>query len=134
MVKSRATEAYLAGNKAAAKKLSLIANELNTSVAKLHTKAASNLFESRNNSTVPGTIDLHGLHPHECISQLEASLKKMLDAGYRGRCLVVTGTGNHSKSKGRIHAPVWEYLLSRGFRIRDATMEDGKGGVISFVI
>ncbi|KAL2915497.1 hypothetical protein HK105_204898 [Polyrhizophydium stewartii] len=44
----RATEAYLAGNKAAARAFSLSAKQLNDRVEQLHANAAQRIFESRN--------------------------------------------------------------------------------------
>lgn len=129
---SRATEAYLSGNKAAAKKLSLAAQELNTQLQSLHTTASNAIFKHRNNTE--GVIDLHGLHPDECIAHVKIALHEYKSRGFSGKILVVVGTGHHSKRGGKIGGVVLEYLKGAGYRPKEATMGDGRGGMLSINI
>lgn len=131
----RATEAYLSGNKAAAKKLSLLAADMNTQVASLHSTAASRIFSERNKND-NGVIDMHGLHPNECVQHLKSAIHNLVVTKYTGRVLVVTGTQHHSRKGARsIYPVIWDYLEQQTkFRPKEATMPDGRGGVISFQI
>ncbi|KAJ3171841.1 hypothetical protein HDU87_008229 [Geranomyces variabilis] len=131
----RATEAYLAGNKAAAKAFSLGAHRLNERVQELHRHAGQKIFESRNSGPSSGasadsTIDLHGLHPTEAVEMLETSIAKLRRESFTGRLLIVTGAGHHSRGqKAKLLPAIRDYLYKSGLRAQEASMKDGKGGM-----
>jgi DNA-nicking Smr family endonuclease len=110
-----------------------MAAEMNTQVANLHSTASSKIFSQRNTNN--GVIDMHGLHPTECITHLKSALNNLKTSGYNGRVLVVTGTGHHSRKGAKsIYPVIKEYLINNNFKPKDATMSDGRGGVFSFLI
>ncbi|KAJ3162704.1 hypothetical protein HDU86_003677 [Geranomyces michiganensis] len=139
----RATEAYLAGNKAAAKAFSLGAHRLNERVQELHRHAGQKIFESRNSgplsrassASADSTIDLHGLHPAEAVEMLGTSIAKLKRESFTGRLLIVTGTGHHSRGqKAKLLPAIRDYLYKSGLRAQEASMKDGKGGMFSLQI
>ncbi|KAI8907483.1 hypothetical protein DFJ77DRAFT_434622 [Powellomyces hirtus] len=135
----RATEAYLAGNKAAAKAFSLGAHRLNERVQELHRQAGQRIFESRNTTSSikdgSQTIDLHGLHPDEAVEMVEASIARLKREMFTGRVVIVTGTGNHSRGqKAKVLPAIREYLYRVGLRAQEASMTDGRGGIFTLQI
>ena len=122
----------MAGNKAAARALSLSANQLNNQVSELHHQAASKIFQERNQNLSEGepVCDLHGLHPLEAIEMLDETIKKLTQRRYKGRVLIVTGTGHHSRGKSKVFPAVKSHLQASGWRPTDATLNDGKGGLL----
>ena len=140
----QATEAYLSGNKAAARALSMSAKQLNDQVEQLHGEAAKAIFNNRNASLASTsvlnketsnsqdyTIDLHGLHPTEAIDMLRGSLEKLKRRQFVGQVCIITGTGHHSRTnRAKVLPMVRQYLKTSGWNPKDATLEDGKGGLI----
>ena len=132
----RATEAYLAGNKAAARQLSLTAHQLNSQVSSLHSEAARTIFNQRNQHLYQNSndkdviIDLHGLHPTESIDILDESIKSLLGRKYRGKVVIVTGTGHHSRGRAKVLPVVRSHLEKCGWKPRDASLSDGRGGML----
>lgn len=136
----RATEAYLSGNKAAAKAFSLGAHRLNERVQELHRQAGQRIFESRNTvSAQPSgserVIDLHGLHPSEACEMLEVTIGRLQREGYSGHIVVITGTGHHSRGqKAKVLPAIREYLHGVGFRYEEGSMKDKRGGIFTIMI
>ncbi|KAJ3308358.1 hypothetical protein HDV04_001362 [Boothiomyces sp. JEL0838] len=130
----RATEAYLAGNKAAARALSLSAHQLNNQLSYLNNKAASKIFSERNKHMVSSSgvpvIDLHGLHPVEAVEHLDNMLQDFVTQRYKGKVIIITGTGHHSRGKSKVYPYVKSHLDGKGWRPREGTLEDGKGGML----
>ena len=130
-----ATSAFVSGNKAAAKDFSIQARELNERMQALHQTAAMKIYEARNARLKSDenhfVIDLHGLHPTEAIDIVEDELKKLGTKRYQGDVYIVTGTGNHSRGRSaKVLPEVRDYLSQTGRRVREATMKDGRGGVL----
>ncbi|KAJ3344873.1 hypothetical protein HDU91_007525, partial [Kappamyces sp. JEL0680] len=128
----QATQAYLSGNKAAARALSMTAHQLNSQVSSLHQDAARSIFVKRNTaiSTTSPVIDLHGLHASEAIDLLEESLKSLAGRGYRGKVVLVTGTGHHSRGRVKVLPAIRQHLEQTGRQPKDASLSDGRGGML----
>ncbi|KAI9103249.1 hypothetical protein DFS34DRAFT_576563 [Phlyctochytrium arcticum] len=136
----RATEAYLAGNKAAAKAFSLQAHALNDEVTELHREAGARIFAERNqvfstrgtNNGQESSVDLHGLHPNEAVDMLETTLRQLRQERFNGQLVVVTGTGHHSQGqRARIYPAVKNFLREKNFSFKEGSMVDGRGGMFS---
>ncbi|TPX63216.1 hypothetical protein SpCBS45565_g06756 [Spizellomyces sp. 'palustris'] len=133
----RATEAYISGNKAAAKAFSLGAHRLNERVQELHRQAGVRIFEERNkagtNSDPAGhMIDLHGLHPTEAVEMLEVTIGKLRREHFGGHVVAVTGTGHHSRGqKAKVLPAIRDYLHRVGLKAQEGTMRDGRGGMFT---
>ncbi|KAJ3407354.1 hypothetical protein CcCBS67573_g01310 [Chytriomyces confervae] len=130
----RAAEAYRSGNMAAAKKFSQEGHRLDGIVSQYNAKASSDIFQTRNaSSAVSDTermLDLHGLHGNEAIYFLDESLARLKKERFVGVVSVVTGTGHHSQSSIAKIAPlIRDYLRKEGLRYKEATLEDGRGGL-----
>ncbi|KAF8703198.1 hypothetical protein HU200_031985 [Digitaria exilis] len=69
-----ASNAFLRGDHAAAKELSLRAQEERTAAEKLNNKAAEEIFRLRNRNNDIWKIDMHGLHASEAVAVLEKHL------------------------------------------------------------
>ncbi|CAL5027330.1 unnamed protein product [Urochloa decumbens] len=69
-----ASNAFLRGDHAAAKKLSLRAQEERAAAEKLNNKAAEEIFHLRNSNNDIWKIDMHGLHASEAVAALERHL------------------------------------------------------------
>eukprot|EP00891_Asterochloris_glomerata_P009151 jgi/Astpho2/9151/Aster-x0843 len=106
----QATQAYLAGNKAAAKELGAKGREHSEQMKKAHAAASENIFQQRNSRLQSaavfnknGTImlDLHGLHVSEGLKILSREISQ-LQSNSKGRVPVkvniLTGTGHHTKA------------------------------------
>ncbi|KAL6843560.1 hypothetical protein ACP4OV_026622 [Aristida adscensionis] len=65
-----ASNAFLRGDHAAAKELSLRAQEERAAAEKLNNKAAEEIFRLRNSNNDIWKIDMHGLHASEAIAVL----------------------------------------------------------------
>lgn len=130
----RATEAYLSGNKAAARAFSLKANQLNEQVSLLHSEAAKSIFNERNtklfSSNGEAVVDLHALHPLEAIGLLDDSIKTLTAKRYKGRLIIVTGTGHHSRGRVKVLPAIRAHLESGGWKPKEASLSDGKGGML----
>ena len=131
----KATQAYLQGNKAAAKALSLAAAQTNTQVEQLHNEAATKIFQTRNSAILDkgeATIDLHGLHPNESVKMVQQNLETLQKMRYKGKVSIITGTGHHSNTqqKAKVSDVVWKYLSKAGHNPVEGTMNDRFGGII----
>lgn len=125
------------GNKAAAKKLSLAAHNLNTQLSNLNSVAATRIFQQRNSNLANNSepvVDLHGLHPNEAIDILNETIRKYSTSGFRGKIVIVTGTGHHSRGNSKLLPAVRAFLQQGGYRPRDATISDGRGGILTIEI
>uniref|UniRef100_A0A0A9F369 Smr domain-containing protein n=1 Tax=Arundo donax TaxID=35708 RepID=A0A0A9F369_ARUDO len=69
-----ASNAFLRGDHAAAKGLSLRAQEERAAAEKLNNKAAEEIFRHRNSNNDIWKIDMHGLHASEAVAVLERHL------------------------------------------------------------
>lgn len=69
-----ASNAFLRGDHAAAKELSLRAQEERATAEKLNNKAAEEIFRHRNSNNDIWKIDMHGLHASEAVAVLERHL------------------------------------------------------------
>ncbi|KAJ3317977.1 hypothetical protein HDV06_001009 [Boothiomyces sp. JEL0866] len=131
---NRATEAYLAGNKAAARALSLSAHQLNNQLSYLNNQAANKIFSERNKHVISSSgvrvIDLHGLHPVEAVEHLDNMLQNIVTQRYKGKVVIITGTGHHSRGKSKVFPHVKKHLEVKGWRPKEGTLEDGKGGML----
>lgn len=123
----QARQAYLVGNKALAKELSVKGQLYNLRMKAAHGKAKENIYRQRNptSSYGPGQaplIDLHGLHVSEAIPILKQELSFLRSTaratGERGQVLVCVGTGHHTKGSrtpARLPLAVEQFLLDQGF-------------------
>lgn len=80
-------------------------------------------------SGVP-VIDLHGLHPVEAVEHLDNMLQDFVTQRYKGKVIIITGTGHHSRGKSKVYPYVKSHLDGKGWRPREGTLEDGKGGML----
>lgn len=100
----------------------------------LHSQAAKNIFKQRNSnldsSRRDAVIDLHGLHPNEAVDILSDTLNGLVAKSYRGKVIIVTGTGHHSRGRVKVLPAVKQYLEQRGWKPKDASLGDGKGGML----
>ncbi|KAJ4792739.1 CTC-interacting domain 7 [Rhynchospora pubera] len=123
----QARQAYLIGNKALAKELSVKGQLYNLQMKAAHGKAKENIYRQRNptSSYGPGQvpfIDLHGLHVSEAIHILKQELSILKSTaratGERSHLLVCVGTGHHTKGSrtpARLPMAVEQFLLDQGF-------------------
>ncbi|GJP36652.1 hypothetical protein CLOM_g21136 [Closterium sp. NIES-68] len=124
----QATQAYLAGNKAAAKELSARGQWHNEQMKAAHAKASDAIFRTRNAASGylsggPGdggearVLDLHGLHVGEAIPMLKREIAAMRNAArstqQRQQVYVCVGTGHHTKGRAPLRLPlaVERYLV-----------------------
>lgn len=119
----QATQAYLIGNKALAKELSLKGQLYSMKMKEAHGKARETIYRQRN----PGAtgqdrlIDLHGLHVNEAIHILKHELSTLRStarsAGKRLQVMICVGTGHHTKGSrtpARLPVAVEQYLVDQG--------------------
>ncbi|XP_043703862.1 polyadenylate-binding protein-interacting protein 7-like isoform X2 [Telopea speciosissima] len=123
----QARQAYLIGNKALAKELSVEGQVHNMHMKAAHVKAQESIYRHRNpvapefHGCVRGQermIDLHGLHVSEAIRVLknELSILRGLarSAAQRLQVYICVGTGHHTKGSrtpARLPVAVEQYLL-----------------------
>ncbi|CAD5194782.1 unnamed protein product [Musa acuminata subsp. malaccensis] len=127
----QARQAYLIGNKALAKELSLKGQLYNMQMKAAHEKAKETIYQRRNpSSEVLGCsrgqdhlIDLHGLHVGEAIHVLHRELRAMRNtaraAGQQLHALICVGTGHHTKGSrtpARLPVAIEQYLVEEGLR------------------
>ncbi|XP_062228445.1 polyadenylate-binding protein-interacting protein 7-like [Phragmites australis] len=119
----QARQAYLVGNKALAKELSMKGQAYNAQMKAAHEKAREAIYRQRNPvSSQRGSdhlIDLHGLHVSEAIHILKvelAALKGARATGERMQVMVCVGTGHHTKGSrtARLPIAVEQFLLDEG--------------------
>ncbi|KAL2235974.1 polyadenylate-binding protein-interacting protein 7-like [Sesamum indicum] len=118
----QARQAYLIGNKALAKELSLKGQLHNMQMKAAHGKAQETIYRQRNSDIQTNgrerMIDLHGLHVSEAIHVLKRELAVMKNAARSmDQCLlayICVGTGHHTKGSrtpARLPTAVQRYLL-----------------------
>ncbi|THU45866.1 hypothetical protein C4D60_Mb02t22490 [Musa balbisiana] len=127
----QARQAYLIGNKALAKELSMKGQLYNMQMKAAHEKAKETIYQKRNpSSEILGCsrgqdhlIDLHGLHVGEAIHVLHRELRAMRNtaraAGQQLHALICVGTGHHTKGSrtpARLPVAIEQYLVEEGFR------------------
>lgn len=100
---SKATKAYLAGNKALAKDLGAKGRWCCDKMKECHAVAAEGIFQDRNKRFrntklgVPQVLDLHGLHMSEASRILHRELECLSKLGKLQSVSVLVGTGHHTK-------------------------------------
>ncbi|KAG6417067.1 hypothetical protein SASPL_119217 [Salvia splendens] len=117
-----ARQAYLVGNKALAKELSIKGQLHNVQMKAAHGKAQESIFCQRNSDIQTNgreqMIDLHGLHVSEAIHVLKRELAVMKNAArsmdQRLLVYICVGTGHHTRgarTPARLPTAVQRYLL-----------------------
>ncbi|KAL3844295.1 hypothetical protein ACJIZ3_001698 [Penstemon smallii] len=118
----QARQAYLIGNKALAKELSIKGQLHNMQMKAAHGKAQESIYRQRN-SDIPTNgrermIDLHGLHVSEAIHVLKREMAVMKNAArsadQRLLVYICVGTGHHTRgarTPARLPTAVQRYLL-----------------------
>lgn len=122
----QARQAYLIGNKALAKELSVKGQLHNMHMKAAHGKAQESIYRQRNPEMQQGNgrggqermIDLHGLHVSEAIHVLKHELgvlrSNARSADQRVQVYICVGTGHHtrgSRTPARLPVAVQRYLL-----------------------
>ncbi|KAL2489585.1 CTC-interacting domain 7 [Forsythia ovata] len=118
----QARQAYLIGNKALAKELSIKGQLHNMQMKAAHGKAQESIYRQRNSEMQANgrekMIDLHGLHVSEAIHVLKRELAVMRNAArsanQRLLVYICVGTGHHtrgSRTPARLPTAVQRYLL-----------------------
>ncbi|PIN21615.1 hypothetical protein CDL12_05694 [Handroanthus impetiginosus] len=118
----QARQAYLIGNKALAKELSIKGQVLNMQMKAAHGKAQESIYRQRNPEMQANgrerMIDLHGLHVSEAIHVLKRELAVLRNAArsadQRILAYICVGTGHHtrgSRTPARLPTAVQHYLL-----------------------
>ncbi|GAA0184532.1 hypothetical protein LIER_31820 [Lithospermum erythrorhizon] len=120
----QARQAYLIGNKALAKELSVKGQLHNMQMKEAHGKAQESIYRQRNpGMQVKGSghermIDLHGLHVSEAIHVLKRELAVLRNAArsanQRLQVYICVGTGHHTRgarTPARLPIAVQRYLL-----------------------
>ncbi|XP_074335285.1 polyadenylate-binding protein-interacting protein 7-like [Apium graveolens] len=123
----QARQAYLVGNKALAKELSMKGQLHNMQMKAAHAKAQDSIYRQRNPLGVDiqgngrgqeRVIDLHGLHVSEAIHILKRDLAVLRSAArsvdQRWQVYICVGTGHHtrgSRTPSRLPTAVQRYLL-----------------------
>ncbi|KAF7830402.1 pentatricopeptide repeat-containing protein [Senna tora] len=123
----QARQAYLVGNKALAKELSVKGQLHNMHMKAAHGKAQESIYRQRNPVSLEmqgngrgheRMIDLHGLHVSEAIHVLRHELSVLRStaraAGQRLQVYICVGTGHHtrgSRTPARLPIAVQRYLL-----------------------
>ncbi|KAJ8538383.1 hypothetical protein K7X08_014923 [Anisodus acutangulus] len=126
----QARQAYLIGNKALAKELSVKGQLHNMQMKAAHGKAQESIYRLRNPASpeMQGNgrgqeriIDLHGLHVTEAIHVLKRELSVLRNAArsadQRIQVYICVGTGHHTKGSrtpSRLPISVQRYLLEEG--------------------
>ncbi|XP_041993972.1 polyadenylate-binding protein-interacting protein 7-like [Salvia splendens] len=121
----QARQAYLVGNKALAKELSIKGQLHNVQMKAAHGKAQESIFRQRNSDIQTNgreqMIDLHGLHVSEAIHVLKRELAVMkntaISMDQRLLVYICVGTGHHTRGArmpARLPTAVQRYLLEEG--------------------
>ncbi|KAL2897480.1 Polyadenylate-binding protein-interacting protein 7 [Bienertia sinuspersici] len=127
MFLEQARQAYLMGNKALAKELSVKGQLHNMHMKAAHNKAQESIYRQRNPNSLDQQgssrcqekmIDLHGLHVSEAIHVLKQELNALRNAArlaeQRLHVYICVGTGHHtrgSRTPARLPIAVQRYLL-----------------------
>ncbi|KAI3997460.1 hypothetical protein MKX01_008067 [Papaver californicum] len=120
----QARQAYLIGNKALAKDLSVKGQLHNMHMKAAHEKAQESIYRQRNPDIQAygrgqeRMIDLHGLHVSEAIHRLRSELNVLRSAARNAdqplQVYICVGTGHHTKGSrtpSRLPVAVEQYLL-----------------------
>ncbi|KAI3846684.1 hypothetical protein MKX03_029147 [Papaver bracteatum] len=120
----QARQAYLVGNKALAKDLSVKGQLHNMHMKAAHEKAQESIYRQRNPDIQAygrgqeRMIDLHGLHVSEAIHRLRSELNVLRSAARNAdqplQVYICVGTGHHTKGSrtpARLPVAVEQYLL-----------------------
>uniref|UniRef100_A0A1D1YWV1 NEDD4-binding protein 2 n=1 Tax=Anthurium amnicola TaxID=1678845 RepID=A0A1D1YWV1_9ARAE len=122
----QATQAYIIGNKALAKELSVKGQLYSIQMKEAHEKAKELIYRQRNpvapelqfyNRGKDPLIDLHGLHVNEAINVLKHELsilrRTAKSSGQRLQVMICVGTGHHTKGSRtpRLPVAIQRYLL-----------------------
>ncbi|KAK6119668.1 hypothetical protein DH2020_046585 [Rehmannia glutinosa] len=118
----QARQAYLIGNKALAKELSIKGQVHNMQMKAAHEKAQDSIYRQRNTEMQANgrerMIDLHGLHVSEAIHVLKRELAVLKNAarsaGQHFLAYICVGTGHHtrgSRTPARLPTAIQRYLL-----------------------
>ncbi|XP_044463261.1 pentatricopeptide repeat-containing protein At4g33170-like [Mangifera indica] len=119
----QARQAYLIGNKALAKELSVKGHLHNMQMKAAHERAQESIYHQRNPVEMQGRgqdrmIDLHGLHVSEAIHLLKHELSVLRSTArateQRLQVYICVGTGHHTKGSRtpvRLPIAVQRYLL-----------------------
>ncbi|KAL3646025.1 hypothetical protein CASFOL_011205 [Castilleja foliolosa] len=118
----QARQAYLIGNKALAKELSIKGQLHNMQMKEAHGKAQETIYRQRNSDIQTNgrerMIDLHGLHVSEAIHVLKRELAVMRNVArsmdQRLPVYICVGTGHHTRgarTPARLPTAVQHYLL-----------------------
>ncbi|XP_010917460.1 polyadenylate-binding protein-interacting protein 7 [Elaeis guineensis] len=124
----QARQAFLIGNKALAKELSVKGQLYNMQMKAAHAKAREAIFRQRNpvapqlqGQAQDCMIDLHGLHVSEAIHILKEELNILRStarsAGQQLQVMICVGTGHHTKGSrtpARLPVAVEQYLIEEG--------------------
>ncbi|KAL5200065.1 hypothetical protein ABZP36_021268 [Zizania latifolia] len=125
----QARQAYMIGNKALAKELSMKGQTYNAQMKASHEKAREAIYRQRNPGSQRGSdrlIDLHGLHVNEAIHILKVELGALRSTaratGERMQVMVCVGTGHHTKGSrtARLPIAVEQFLLEEGLHYTQA--------------
>ncbi|XP_061374863.1 polyadenylate-binding protein-interacting protein 7-like [Gastrolobium bilobum] len=131
----QARQAYLIGNKALAKELSVKGQQHNMHMKAAHGKAQESIYRQRNPVApeMQGNgrghdrmIDLHGLHASEAIHVLKHELSVLkstaLATEQRLQVYICVGTGHHtrgSRTPARLPVTVQHFLLEEGLNFTE---------------
>jgi hypothetical protein len=61
---------------------------------------------------------------------LSDSLNGLISKRYKGKVVIITGTGNHSRTRVKVLPHVRQWLEQNGWKPKEATMSDGRGGML----
>ena len=147
LLRSSAAQAWNRNDVRAAKALSLRGQSENDLMREAHREAARHLYEKRNATNRVGGetyIDLHGLHPAEAVSYLDAGLKNQRstsavqrrdpnDSGTIGPVpsilYVIVGSGHHSRGgKDKVGKAIRQYLNDCKYVFREFSVSGERGG------
>ncbi|KAJ9648560.1 hypothetical protein H2199_001415 [Coniosporium tulheliwenetii] len=128
-----AAQAWNRKDSKAARALSNRGQSENVLMREAHREAARILYEERNkDSAGPGSkeiyVDLHGLHPEEAVSYLEAKL--LAHSSSPAPVYAITGTGHHSKNgKDKVGKAVRAFLTEWRYSFREFSVPGDRGNV-----
>ena len=117
-----ATNAYRAGKGALAAKLAAQGRSLDRQLKALNSQRVSSILSKQDAFTSTGhKIDLHGLYVREALNALSQYLLRHRTACSESPCLitVVTGVGNHSKSKAKLRPAVRQFFIDHDYGFRE---------------
>uniref|UniRef100_A0A0E0GDM7 Smr domain-containing protein n=1 Tax=Oryza nivara TaxID=4536 RepID=A0A0E0GDM7_ORYNI len=116
----QATQAYMMGNKALAKELSMKGQLYNLQMKAAHETAREAIYQQRNPfSSEQGQdrlIDLHGLQVSEAIQVVKAELALLMGQLEKAQIMICIGTGHHTKGSREARLPdaLEHFLLDEG--------------------